>query len=311
MILDTKQVKELLDILDKYQAIFIGNNIGTDFLSIEDEIILTSAGINLDDFKNSKGVIEQAFLFGMLSEAIGNDASSKMNYKQFKGFIESKKFIPLNEGEEFALNIVKTRALNDIKGLGNKIKQGTTNIIVAATQRDRRRIEKIIREKTEEAIISRENVSWLASELHHATGDWDRDFDRIADYLLHEAYDTGRIQSILKEYGEDAEVYKDVYEEACEHCKTLYLIDPQDPNSEPIIFNIIDIIQNGNNIGRKVDDWLPTVGPTHPYCRCTITHKQPNYRWNPQLRAFNLPDVYVSKNPKLANLNIKVKVGNG
>ena len=48
--------------------------------------MLLAAGIDLDSYKNKKGVIEHAFLFGILAEAIGDARAKKMNYNSFKKF---------------------------------------------------------------------------------------------------------------------------------------------------------------------------------------------------------------------------------
>ena len=106
----------------------------------------------------------------------------------------------------------------------------------------------------------------MASEIGHATGDWERDFLRIAYYVLHNAYNYGRARTIFRDYGEDAEVYFNVLKGACKHCMELYLTDPDDIESPPKIFKLKDVLANGNNIGRKVADWLPTISPIHPYC---------------------------------------------
>ena len=140
---------------------------------------------------------------------------------------------------------------------------------------------------------------------------WESDWLRVAYYLLHEAYNTGRAQSVLRQYGADAEIYFDVFPGACESCRELYLVNPEDPDSEPIVFKLKDIIANGNNIGRKKADWKATIGPIHPYCRCILNHKPEGFAWDENLRAFTKPIKKVSKNPKLRNVKLNIKVSKG
>lgn len=314
MLLSKIQTQQLLSIINKFHAVFIAKTIGPNFLTPQDKIILQAAGINLSNFTKN-GLIQQSFQFGVLAEALGNKRAAKMNYKQFLNFIESGKFVPLTDTEEFALNHVKQRAYNDISGLGNRITSNVNNTIIQASARKRIQIEKLIKDKVQLAVENRESAQWLASELGHATGDWARDFDRIADYLLHEAYDTGRAQSILRTYGNDAKVFKDVYAGACKHCKSLYLTDPDDMESKPIIYKLTDLIANGNNIGVVTANLKPVVGPTHPYCRCTLNHFRPEFDWNPATRNFDKPKDFKPTNPRLiaalkkTPLDIKVKVG--
>lgn len=308
MIFAQQQIMDMLDIMKRYELIFIAQQLGLQFLSQNDIAILLSAGIDVNQFKNQKGEIEYAFLFGLLAQAIGDTRAKSMNYKQFQKFVASKNFVPLNEVEEFALQQVKNRAYTDITNLGARMRTSLANSALRNNQQQAVLVQQIIKKKTVEAIKLRKGARGLAADLAETSKDWEVDWLRIAYYLTHEAYNTGRAQSILREHGKDAEVWFDVYEGACDKCKELYLTDPEDDDSEPIVFKLEDIIANGNNIGRKKADWLPTVAPTHPYCRCTINYKRPGYAWDSELRAFNKPTKIVSKNPKLKNISQYIKV---
>nr|DAJ27909.1 MAG TPA: Hint [Caudoviricetes sp.] len=266
MIFTQGQIQDILSILKRYELIFIADQLGVDFLSQSDKDILIASGINLDKYTNKKGIVEHAFLWGILAEAIGDTRAKKMTYDQFQKFLASGNFIPLTEEEEFALQQVKNRAYTDITSLGSRMRTASSNIIIRGNTRQQVIVQNIIKQKTIKAVELRYGARTLASDFGNATKDWERDWLRIAYYLLHEAYNVGRSQSILKNHGADAKVYFDVYIGACDRCKELYLTDPDDVNSEPIIFKLKDLIANGNNIGRKAADWLPTIAPTHPYC---------------------------------------------
>lgn len=266
MILTFGQINDIIGILRRHKLLFIAEQLGLGYLSQTEKDILTAAGIDLTKYTNSAGIIEHAYLFGLLSEALGDDRAKDMNYQQFQKFIKSGNFIPLTEDEEFALEQLKNRAYTDLNSLGNRIETGTSNIIIRANQQQQNRLRNVVKDKAIEAVKYRQSATKLASELGHATEDWERDWLRIAYYLLHDAYNTGRAKSIFKQYGEDAEVWFTVLEGACKHCIRLYLTDPEDVNSEPIVFKLKDIIDNGNNIGRKADELLPTIAPIHPYC---------------------------------------------
>lgn len=308
MIFTKFQIQQLMSILKKYELIFITNQLGVEFLTEMDKKLLSRFGIDVSKFENKRGVIEHAFLFGLLSEAIGDERAQKMNYVQFKKFISTGKFIPLNETERFALRTVKDRAYTDITNLGNRMQNSVANIALNNNQKQSLLVQKTIRREAIKASELRLSSRELASNLADATKDWEVDWLRIAYYLTHESFNSGRAQSILKNYGEDAKVYFDVYEGACLPCRKLYLEDPTDINSRPIIYNLKDIIANGNNIGRKVDDWLPTISPTHPYCRCTINNYNEKYEWDEELRAFSKPKKYETKNTKLKNVKLNIKV---
>ena len=266
MIFTQSQILDMLDIMKRYELIFIAQQLGLQFLSQNDVAILLSAGIDVNQFKNNRGVIEDAFLFGLLAQAIGDDRAKKMNYKQFKKFVSSKNFVPLNEEEEYALQQVKSRAYTDITNLGARMRTSLSNSVLRNNQQQALVVQQIIKKKTIDAIKMRKGARGLAADLAETSKDWEVDWLRISYFLTHEAYNTGRAQSILHEYGQDAEVWFDVYKGACDSCRELYLTDPDDEDSEPIVFKLKDIIANGNNIGRKKANWLPTISPVHPYC---------------------------------------------
>lgn len=266
MIFNAQQVTDIVSILQRHQLTFIAKQLGLNYLSLTDRAILTAAGVDLNQFTNSQGIVEQAYLFGLLSEALGDERSKGMDYKQFQKFIKSGQFVPLTEEEKFVLEQVKNQSYNDISGLGSKIIQGTRNIVVRANLRQQNKIRNIIKKKAIDAVQFRQSAAKMASEIGHATGDWERDWLRIAYYVLQNSYNYGRARAIFRDHGDDAEVYFDVLKGACQHCRELYLTDPDDEDSAPKIFKLKDILANGNNIGRKAADWLPTVSPIHPYC---------------------------------------------
>lgn len=273
MIFSIAQINDIISILRRHQLVFIAEQLGLNYLSQADKDLLLAAGVDLAKYTNSQGIIEHAFLFGLLSEAIGDERSKDMTYDQFKKFLKSGNFIPLTEDEEFALEQLKNRAYTDLTSLGNRIATGTSNVIIRANQQQQNELQAIVKKKAINAVKQRQSATKLASELGHATEDWERDWLRIAYYIMHEAYNTGRAKSIFKAHGEDAEVWFTVLDNACEHCRRLYLKDPDDPDSEPIVFKLKDIIANGNNIGRKVADWKPTIAPIHPYCFNSLATK--------------------------------------
>ena len=112
MVFTQVQIQDLLNILKKNQLLFIAMQLGIDYLSNYDKAILKTAGIDVDKFKNSKGVVEYAFLFGMLADAIGSDRAKKMDYRQFKKFVASGNFVPLTNEEEYALIKKAVTAIN-------------------------------------------------------------------------------------------------------------------------------------------------------------------------------------------------------
>lgn len=311
MVFTQAQIQDMLSILTRYQLTFILNQLGPTYLTAAEKALLLAAGIDVNKYANKKGVIEHAFYFGILADAIGDDRAKKMDYPQFQKFLASKNYIPLTAEEEYALQQVKNRAYTDITNLGARMRSALSNSVLRSNQQQSLIVQNMIRSKTIKAIELRSGARALAADLANTSKDWEVDWLRIAYYLTHEAYNAGRAQDILKNHGANAEVYFDVYEGACKRCKELYLEDPDDPDSKPIVFKLNDIIANGNNIGRKSADWKPTISPTHPYCRCTINYKDPDLEWDADLRSFVKVKKKTSTNPRLQGVKLNIKVTKG
>lgn len=286
MIFTPRQIEEILKIIDKYHLIFTAQHVGFEVLSPNDKALLRGYGIDPDKLKKDSQ-LEHAFKFGLLSYSLSKQDAKKLDYPSFKRFLESGGFIPLNTRENDALNALKFHAYSDITGLGNKIKDNWNTTLIEADQKQRAKYEKIVQDEAERTIRNRESVRDMVSRLGHQTGDWSRDFGRISDYVLHSAFDHGRAMSIERDGGGSSLVYKDVYPGACKHCIQHYLT--AGIGSQPKIFKLSELQANGTNVGRKVADWQPVIGPLHPWCRCTLERVPEGYKWNDETQSFSTP----------------------
>lgn len=286
MKLTKTQISELLEMIQYENLFFIGSHIGFDFMTPTEIKILKGFGFDLTLSKPD--TFEMAFKFGILTMALGDDRVENMNYAKFKDFVLSKKFIPLTKIEQSALESTKNFAYNELKGLGNRYVNNYSQIMIEVDQKQRARYEAAVKKEAEQNIINREGVKELVSRLGTVTQDWSRDLGRMADYIHHDAMDKGRAARIISDYGSDAMVYKDVYDGACKHCISAYTT--QGIGSEPKLFKISTLTSNGSNIGRKVIDWKPVVGPHHPWCRCTIDRKPKNMNWDSESKGFTKVD---------------------
>lgn len=311
MVFNFAQIQDMLSILRRHELVFIATQLGPSFLTAQDKAILLAAGVDLNKFTDSNGIIQHAFQFGILASALGDKRAKKMTYAQFQKFLATGGYVSLTSAQRYALAQMKTRAYNDITNLGNRMRNAVTNTVVNNNRKRAAMVQKMIRSKVIKAIELRQSATQLASELATTSQDWEVDWQRIASYLMHEAYNTGRAAAIEEEAGPDAEIYFDVYPGACDRCRELYLTDPDNIDSEPKVFKLSEVRANGSNIGRKVAQWLPSIEPTHPYCRCTVEWKRPDRAWDPATHAFTKVIKKVAKNPKLQGVKLNIKVTKG
>jgi hypothetical protein len=288
MFFTPQQINEIIAELQKTNWLFIAHNINPALLPESVMQDLIRSGFRPEQIIKFP---ELAFQFGVLSTHLKKAQADKITLAELKKQIKTNKILPLSETEKNALQIIEQRAVNGITGLGNKMSSDLQTIIIEGDIKKRRQYEKIIKETSKQAIEKRETKKWLANEIANKTGDWSRDLDRIADFILHEAYDNGRAFSIRDKYGDTAKVYKRVHKDACKHCKKLYLINTK--TNEPKIFLLKTLLDNGTNIGVPAKDWKPVIGATHPWCRCDLEYVMDNYAWDKKQTKFE-----IKKNPK-------------
>ena len=126
----------------------------------------------------------------------------------------------------------------------------------------------MIRDAASENVQHAETWRKLASDIGHKTGDWARDFKRIAATEKQKAMQEGQVAGLIERYGDpdEVQVAKQPNPDACPHCKRLHLKS----DGTLRIFKLSELIDNGSNVGKKAPNWQATVGPVHPWCGCEI-----------------------------------------
>jgi hypothetical protein len=303
MIFNPEQIETILRIIEFNHTLFIGTEIGTDILTDSDIELLKLYGIELKDLQTDFTPFEQSFYFGKLALALNDKNTSNIEYNDFLKYLRSAQYEPLTLREQSTLKIAKQRTYSHIKYLGAKIENDVAGIIVVEDQKKREKYEKLIKHSVERAVLERNTVNSIVSEIGNKTGDWGRDLGRIAATEFHTVYEEGRAAEIEKRYGVDTLVYKEVFQGACRFCLQFFTTDGYE--SKPVIFKLSELRANGTNIGRKQSDWLPVLDSVHPWDRCSLHYVTPGYIWNNEKQMFIAPPIDKNK-PKWG---VKITVG--
>ena len=116
-------------------------------------------------------------------------------------------------------------------------------------------------------MLTKPAAAEVARRMRQRIGDLARNFERIADTELQTVHNEGKVNQALELDGEAALVARVTESGACEACRKIF-IDPL--TGAPRIWKLTTLISNGTNVGRARRDWLPTVYPVHPRCRCDM-----------------------------------------
>lgn len=296
MYLTPEQTTQLLTIIQNNQSILVAEQFGPEFLSEYDKSLLESSGVDWRNlYSEENDSIFQSFNLGMLAQSL-HDNSKLKNFKfaALKKYVKSGSYIPIGDIERQVLNQIKTQSYADIKTNNGKIFQDITGVL--QNHNTLKQQEELLRREILEGTKKKNVLREIANDISRKTGDWSRNFDRIVDYQCNSAYQAGRLASIERR-DKSLLVYKKVFATGCKHCVKLYL--SHGVGSEPVNFTIEQLRANGTNIGRKTDEWKPTVDSTHPHCRCLIFERPKNSKWNSEKQRYEIDTtIPVLKNPR-------------
>lgn len=265
-VLTEKQLKEIADIIDRHVGVMVHITSGD---GKPDKELLKKLGIP----ENAPDMIKNAFVLGKIMKMMSDKELSKLSFEQLKDRARKMSLSPV---EQSSLDYARNNAARYVTGLGNKIKDQITGQINNANAQSTLEVvqREIIKDKVEQSILKQQTRSKLASELGHALDDWKRDWMRVANTETWNAKLHGEVMTILRgeaiysnTKGGDTLVFRRPAPDACSHCKRLYL---KRDGVTPKVFKLRDLISNGTNVGKKVNEWQPIVGTTHPHCRCPI-----------------------------------------
>lgn len=296
MWLDKQQVDSIIEVVENFNCLFVVNNIGTSPLSRNDKRILKRFGINLSKLPKQTQ-LEHAYKFGMIADGLKYKRTAKFNYNSLKKYIADGKFTPLNDIEKATLEVLKHQMYKDVSNLKNK--QINDLYQISITKHQDHKLKTIIKKEAINAVTNKSTVEEFSKALAKKSEDWNRDFGRIADYVMHSAYNHGKAMEILKRIGAKAKIWYSVKNDACNHCKRVYL----NKNGEPKIFTVLDVMSNGSNIGVKPDNYKPTLYSLHPFCRCEANEYIENTIWDSVKKMFIL-----TRNNYGINRKSKVKI---
>lgn len=272
MLLTDAQMLEIKKIIEDHHNAFIVNAIDPKAVRAEVLEELSRRGLVNTQVRS----IADAYLYGQVLAASQDPRVKDMTLAEFKAYLR-KNPVPLSPTESQAVSMAQQSAAQYVRGLGNRVDVRTGQMLIEADSDLRRKMRDTIRTKVEANLEARQSVKQLKSDLGWEIKDWTRDLDRISITEKQAAMQAGKADLLAKQYGSDVAVAKLLAPDCCPHCLRLY----QGPDGAPRIFRLADLEANGTNVGRKVAEWLPVVGPTHPHCCCEIIRVPAGWGFNP------------------------------
>lgn len=304
MIFTPEQVQEILKVIEYHHLFVISTNFGASALTEEDRNLLRLYGVDLTALEATMPAYDQMYLLGLLSSILKDEDVKTLNYSDFQKYINTGQYRPLSPLEKSELDVAKRATYTHLKGLKDRAKSDVEHRIIDAERVTRLQYEEAVSEGMIQGVQERKSVGAIISDLGHKVGEWQHDWGRIVETEMNNIFQLGRAREIENKRGLDAQVYKQVYPQACRHCINLYLT--AGIGSKPRVFKLKELIANGTNIGLKVADWKPTLGSIHPFCRCCLYEVLPGHVWNEEKNKFELPTVWQRRVERKSKVKITV-----
>ena len=247
----TKIVKEHMDVVG-----FITTGSATPSQRLVQKLGLPSTITNL---------VTIAYQYGKLSVLKGKNLAT-MGATEVKRLLQD---ITLTKAQQYSVDQIKLKSQQAINTLTQKIIAGVATMALNSDLKMWSVVQKVV----SSAFHSNTPRYQVIQQLREQSGDWKRDWHRVAQTEMWDAKLQGEAESIIQGNSPISNdkgntlVYKRPASDACAKCKQLYL---ESDGVTPKVFKMSDLLSKGTNYGKRQSDWVPTLGVVHPNCMCSL-----------------------------------------
>jgi len=255
--LTKKQLKQIEEVVKRRFLAFRYEHLGELNLSVAEIDQLKRAGILRSTVTNFSG---DAYALGRIVSQVGTTESLSLSYDDLKKMVLK---MPRTAVEDKAIEYANNHAGEYIQGIADDLLKD----VRTASARSTGEALRAVRDGVKDAIKDRKTISELKTDLFGRIDNRFRDWQRVAHTEMTSSIQNGVYDDIRSSSpkGADQLVFKRPSPDACSHCKRLYL---ESDGVTPRIFKMSEL--EDSNIGKKVADWTPTIGPIHPWCQCQL-----------------------------------------
>ena len=279
-----------------YHLNFLYDTIGGDYLS-EDEMNFLEDNLGKSKLDSSKiPLLDKIFAFGQVAQKIGLENANKITKKDLEDWLKENK-------------VKVTAQLEKIKA------QAYLDVLSKQFQIEKDLRQGVLNEANKENFKMSNVVDYIKSKFE----DWAYLKNTIS-YVSESALNEGKVEEIKSQAGKDGEEDPIVYkvpiqdEKLCSHCRRAYLKS----DGTPRLFRLSELAANGTNIGRKSNEWLPTLPQLHINCRCLLQYfeelpgtKRSDYEFNEEKQRYILKEKVLTDDKRKVERKSRVKIDIG
>lgn len=269
MALTKKQIEKIKQIINKHMNIIMSLTTGEG--KKPSSAVLKKLGLP-PEFED---LITDSYKYGKLGVLKGKPLD-KMTPKEIEKLLKD---VNLSASQKEAVELSKINAQQHINSLNAKVTSSVLSLAIKEQLNMYTTVEKVV----PEAIKNDTERYKVIQQLREMSGDWERDWHRVAHTEMWDAKVRGEAQAIfngespLSSKKGETKVFKRPGPNACSKCKELYL---EPDGITPRIFTLSELQANGTNYGKKQRDWVATLGTVHPNCMCPLSVMPDGYHFN-------------------------------
>ena len=225
--------------------------------------------------KEVTDLITDSYKYGKLGVLRGKDLS-KMSQSEVEKLLKK---LTLTKHQQKAVEYLQIKTQQSIDTLHAKVLANVMNAVV----QDQLNMYETVKKVVPDAVAEHTERYKVIQQLREQSGDWARDWHRVAHTEMWDAKVMGEANAIIdnespvSKKGSETLVFKRPGPNACAQCKKHYL---ESDGITPKVFRLSDLMANGTNYGKKTADWKPTVGILHPNCLCPLSVMPDGYHFD-------------------------------
>lgn len=255
-IFDDAKLDAIRNIIRRHHLAAVARVAGTDALTADEQQLIAGMGV-----EQAGEIFEDAYLFGQMTTGLELAQAQSISYADFRtALTEGPQQYVLGEFQQRAVLAAKRQAAQYIRNLAQRVDHDVGSTMFEAEEEQRQR--EMIAGEVASALETQKQAATLAAKLRKRTGDYRKDWDKVAVTELHNARQHGIADSLRERHGGGVRVFKQIMPDACVYCQRLHT----GPDGTPRIFKLADL--ELTNIGRRKAEWTAVVGAVHPHCQC-------------------------------------------
>jgi len=274
MVIKPSTIEKIRKIIEKHHNRLLVGILGPEVLTQAQREELKRQGVQISD---TPSYLETLYYHNYLNR---QDSTMSPTTEQAMQEQQAKVTLPKKDVHEASKDYLNS----NLKNLIEKQKSDTLAKMESMIRETNNDFKFNMQQGLDDVVNRDESIGQLKIRLRDASGDGNRNWDRIVNTEVSNAISLGSLDRIVDENADkdtdEVYVYRIVVQDAalCKYCRRFYL----DSDGTPKLYRLSTLLANGSNVGRKKDQWLPVATATHPNERCSqVIELKPGWKLLP------------------------------